>query len=174
MHLKQTVIDHKPYYVLSVYNSDSYIPTDKIRSIFERFYQIDAKNNGSGIGLALTKPLVEIHGGTISVESIEEKGTTFIVSIPIMDIASLEKEIRLEDQEISEETKNQISSITLPALIKEEPAIETVFYALEKKENPTVLLIEDHPEMSDYVTRILGRDYNIVSAADGEEGIKKH
>ncbi len=62
------------------------IPKEQIERIFERFYRVDASRNkgiaGTGIGLSLVKHIVEIHHGTIRVESEEGKGTTFIVELP--------------------------------------------------------------------------------------------
>jgi len=65
------------------------IPEDQLDSIFERFRQVKCsfsrENGGSGIGLSLVKSLVEMHKGTISVNSIENKGTEFIIKLPVND-----------------------------------------------------------------------------------------
>lgn len=68
---------------LVVTDTGSGISEQHIRHIFERFYQTDVNHAGSGIGLALVKAFVELHGGTISVESAEGKGTVFTVDIPV-------------------------------------------------------------------------------------------
>ena len=59
------------------------ISAEHIRSIFDRFYKIDMHHAGSGIGLALVKAFVELHKGTISVESDEKQGTVFTVDLPV-------------------------------------------------------------------------------------------
>ena len=64
-------------------DSGSGISVQHIRHIFDRFYQIDVNHAGSGIGLALTKAFVELHGGTIAVDSMEGKGTVFTIDIPV-------------------------------------------------------------------------------------------
>ena len=64
-------------------NTGSLISAEHIRSIFDRFYKIDRHHTGSGIGLALVKAFVEIHGGSISVESDERLGTVFTVDLPV-------------------------------------------------------------------------------------------
>ncbi|NLM43383.1 MAG: HAMP domain-containing histidine kinase [Clostridiales bacterium] len=73
--------------IVSVKDTGVGIPESSLKSIFERFYQIDntlSKNmEGSGIGLSLVKALVESHGGTISVESELNKGTEFIIELPV-------------------------------------------------------------------------------------------
>ena len=63
------------------------IPADQLDKIFDRFYQVDSSQTreyeGSGLGMALAKELVELHHGTITVESLEGKGTTFTVRLPL-------------------------------------------------------------------------------------------
>lgn len=67
----------------TVANTGSMISAEHIRSIFDRFYKIDMHHAGSGIGLALVKAFVELHKGTISVESDEKQGTVFTVDLPV-------------------------------------------------------------------------------------------
>ena len=70
------------YAALRVFNSGSYIPKDKQNEVFEHFYKINPDSEGSGIGLALVQALVASHNGTISVESTEGEGTTFVIRLP--------------------------------------------------------------------------------------------
>lgn len=63
----------------TVANTGSMISAEHIRNIFDRFYKIDMHHAGSGIGLALVKAFVELHKGTITVESDEKQGTIFTV-----------------------------------------------------------------------------------------------
>lgn len=69
------------HFRLSVFNSGSYISTTDVEAIFERFYQVDGHQAGTGIGLALVRAFVEMHGGNIMAHS-NEKGTTFTVTLP--------------------------------------------------------------------------------------------
>lgn len=75
--------DSVPFFRFTVANTGSLISAEHIRSIFDRFYKIDRHHTGSGIGLALVKAFVEIHGGSISVESDERLGTVFTVDLPV-------------------------------------------------------------------------------------------
>ena len=72
---------------ISISDNGIGIPKERINKIFDRFYQVDGshtrENEGAGIGLALTKELVELHKGKIEVESQEGKGTTFILTLPL-------------------------------------------------------------------------------------------
>ena len=69
----------------SVFNSGSYVSSQEVDAIFERFYQIDGHQAGTGIGLALVRAFVELHGGQITAQS-DEKGTTFAVLLPAQSI----------------------------------------------------------------------------------------
>ena len=71
---------------LSVFNSGSYISSAEVEAVFERFYQVDGHQAGTGIGLALVRAFVEMHGGNITARS-DEKGTTFLVTFPAQDVS---------------------------------------------------------------------------------------
>jgi predicted outer membrane repeat protein len=155
------------------------IPTEKQTHIFDRFYQADDSyarhHEGTGIGLALTKELVELHHGKIEVQSEVGKGTTFIIHLP------LGKEHLQEDQ--IRETSEQIESVgktgrKLPVAersnrkLKEEDIKET------EKSQSTLLIVEDNADMRHYMTDCLKNDYLLFTAVDGEDGfgkcLKKH
>lgn len=87
----------------TVSNTGSMISAEHIRNIFDRFYKIDMHHAGSGIGLALVKAFVELHGGTISVESDEKQGTVFTVDLPVRtcEVSSLEDSSATSVSEVS-------------------------------------------------------------------------
>jgi len=82
------LFDGKDYIEIKVEDSGIGIPFDKQERIFERFFQNESNgtvvNQGSGIGLALTQEYVKVHGGTITVKSEPEKGSTFVVRLPVI------------------------------------------------------------------------------------------
>ncbi|MBB6216742.1 signal transduction histidine kinase [Anaerosolibacter carboniphilus] len=90
--IQVNVFDHNERVLICVKDSGIGIPEEKQQQIFERFAQVDSSLNknqeGSGIGLSLVKSLVEMHGGTISVESQVGKGTEFVISLPVQHVHS--------------------------------------------------------------------------------------
>lgn len=156
--LSTWVKEEKPWIRFTVANSGSMISAEHIRSIFDRFYKIDMHHAGSGIGLALVKAFVELHGGTISVESDEKLGTLFTVDLP-------KKELETFEQEAMPATLAHTDSTWI-----EEEADSEQLYDSSK---PTVLIIDDNADIRSYVQGLLDTDYTVVEAADGSEGIKK-
>ncbi|MCL5029357.1 MAG: ATP-binding protein [Bacteroidetes bacterium] len=149
------------------------IPEEKIPKIFDRFYQADGsrtkETEGTGIGLSLTKELVELHKGKIEVQSKEGKGTTFMISIP------LGKE-HLKDEEIFETSVNLGESHLIPDEMFIQEKINTDFteYLINDKcAKPLLLIIEDNFDVRSYIKENLIIDYKILEAADGLAGWNK-
>lgn len=143
------------------------IPLHQQAHIFERFFQANQaqylKQSGTGIGLALTKDLVELHGGRLSLESTEGKGSIFTAFIPFVHG--------------SNETPNSQQSIVL-AEVKDPAQLsrlgKKVPTSLLNKNNPTqptVLIIEDDPEVCKFIQQCLDDEYRIETAADGIAGL---
>lgn len=147
----------------TIANTGSMISAEHIRSIFERFYKIDMHHAGSGIGLALVKAFVELHGGTISVESDEKQGTVFTVDLPIR---TCETSV-LEDSPAS--TVSEASSLNDALPIEEEEELGKSY----DSSKPSVLIIDDNADIRSYVHGLLHTDYTVIEAVDGSEGIRK-
>lgn len=147
---------------LSVFNSDSYIPKDKQTEVFEHFYKINPDSEGSGIGLALVQALVASHNGTISIESVENVGTTFYIYLPI------------EQQEVTSKTLYDTNYIeTHLDLLPSEPTLKILPDTTELSDKkPLILIVEDNPDMRRFIHYILSDDYNIIEAENGEEGFE--
>ena len=153
---------------ISIVDSGSGIKKEELHAIFELFYQsnIGKKNKGSGIGLALTKELIDLHKGKIEVESILNEGTTFVVTIPIAEAAYLESE------RITTSNSEVLSSQVLPTS-------EAVFNADDNNllgkggqntSRKTILIVEDNYELQAFIKELLIVQYNIILAENGEEG----
>ena len=158
----------------TVANTGSMISAEHIRSIFDRFYKIDMHHAGSGIGLALVKAFVELHKGTISVESDEKQGTVFTVDLPVQTCETILAEDSL---------KSSISAVPLNPASPGSPASSNLneTLAVEEEElekgydssKPSVLVIDDNADIRSYVRGLLHTDYTVIEAADGSEGIRK-
>ncbi len=134
--------------------------------IFDRFYQVDSsktrEHEGSGIGLALTKELVEIHHGKIELTSSPEFKTIFIVSIPIDDSLYIDSEIG--DGKISE---NEFVVLNIDNDSK------IIANKIDYENKPVVLLVEDNADMRKFIIEVLSPRFNIIESVNGEEGIKE-
>lgn len=153
----------KDFVRLSVKDNGYGISKEKQKMLFKRFYEGDYRKFntiGTGIGLSLTKDLVELHRGTIWVESEELKGTEFIVTLPIA------RSYFKEDQ-IDENTSLSVQD-TITYDTDEEQADES----LEKKgQTYAILVVEDNEELLQLMVNLLKREYNVYTAENGKEAI---
>ena len=144
----------------SVFNSGSYVSSQEVDAIFERFYQIDGHQAGTGIGLALVRAFVEMHGGQITAQS-DEKGTTFTVLLPAQSISQYHPTV-----------------VTLPAEETEVSAtlVESELSADEEEAGatgrPTVLVIDDNADIRHYVKTLLAEEYQVLDAPEAATGIR--
>lgn len=147
---------------IQVSDSGKGIPADKLPFIFDRFYQADGgstkEHEGSGIGLSLSKELVELMDGTITVASEPNKGSFFTVVLPVQEI-----KIRTFKPDYHEEKfkKN---------LMKKEP------FTIPKADNrnlPTILLVEDNNDMRHFIKEQLINSFKVVEAINGEIALQK-
>lgn len=136
------------------------IPEEELPFIFDRFYQVDSgstrEKEGSGIGLALSRDLIELMDGTITVSTLEGKGTTFKVHLPVEEIKSGEG----PQKEISSEFKDEI-------LVSDSLTPST-----DDRDLPTVLLVEDNADMRHFIKEQLVKDFKIKEAIDGQKGLE--
>ena len=166
---------------ISVRDSGPGIPAADVAHIFDRFYQVDASRQtqlGSGIGLALAKEVVDLHRGTLGVESEEGFGSTFTVTLPLGH-AHLAPEQIVADEPWVPEGSPRYGASLLSEPGGDGRADEAPPFREETAEDDvtTVLVVEDHPEVRAYVRRHLeapgadGRVYRVIEAGDGEEGL---
>ena len=164
---------------ISIRDTGVGIPQNQIDKIFDRFYQVDGSHTreqeGTGIGLALTKELIDLHKGKIETESEEGKGSTFKL------IFRLGKD-HLKPEEICEEEKDKEKEYEK----KQEKIIFETDELFERKgkhiididlsdktEKQSLLIVEDNSDVRKYIIGILDHNYNILEAKDGEEGLNK-
>ncbi len=146
---------------------------DHLPHIFDRFYQAGQKDNsyyeGTGIGLALTKELVELHHGKIEVESEQGKGSTFTLLLP------LGNDHLKPDEIVVEKPDEVISTTVLPTLPKNHEELISVEKSIqENNENhPILLIVEDNADMRSYIREYFENEFQIIEAGDGADGYKK-
>lgn len=149
--------------IFYIEDSGKGIKPGDIEKIFERFYQVEKANpEGSGIGLSLVKAFIELHGGTISAESEPGKGTKFTVTIPIRHIASTADDT-FHHVTTKEDIETELDDIE-PAGRSEDDS---------NPDKPLLLVIDDNADIRLLITELLGDEYNVITASNGRQGLKK-
>jgi signal transduction histidine kinase/DNA-binding response OmpR family regulator len=142
------------------------IPADKKEKIFELFFQNTTAaailNQGTGIGLSITKEFVKMHGGTIDVDSKQGKGTTFSIHLPFTRLEALTQGKEIMHEPIVAATETELED---EQIIQQEQQTEP--------EKTTVLLVEDNDDFRFYLKDNLRLHYKVLEAANGKEGWQK-
>ncbi|MEH2378489.1 MAG: response regulator [Nostoc sp.] len=184
--------------ILQVQDTGIGIVKEQIPYLFERFRQAEGSANrsyeGSGLGLALVKELVELHGGEVTVESVYGQGTSFSLwlvtgnaHLPTQQILETSIElntsrasVELADLELVESTTDNIEDITRNF----SPSIDTQDLTLKTQQRQTaqqgeplhtagssILVVDDNPDLRNYVSEIFRRNgYRVHTARNGSEG----
>jgi DNA-binding response OmpR family regulator len=172
---------------ISVHDTGPGIPRDLLPHIFERFYYsartLEHHQKGSGIGLSIAKEMVELHHGRIDVHSSEDKGTEFIIRLP-MGKAHLEPEEMVETPGPPAPRKT-VPEITADMTGKEETepdltdADDSELSLAEKDTEPLepgkgiILVVEDSADVREYIRDSLEPLYAVFGAGNGREGLQK-
>jgi signal transduction histidine kinase len=154
------------------------IPAETLPHIFERFHRVEGSRSrsheGSGIGLALVRELVGMHGGTVAVTSQVERGTTFTVTVPTGS-AHLPPD-RVVDTYQASERGGLARAYAVEALrwLPDEAAGTNVVPLRSEpgphrhvQERACIVLADDNADMRAYVERLLGLDHAVIAVADG-------
>ncbi len=150
-----------PFLEVSVWDTGLGISEKKLPFLFERFYQVDdsttRKGEGTGIGLALVKELVQLMGGHIEVTSEVGSGSCFSVQLPITRNAP----------EQNDRPSQKASAMEKPLVLNSKKGTKKQ----PSREAPTILLVEDNRDVIYYLRTCLENQYQILEASDGEEGL---
>jgi|GEM_PF-3525128 len=157
------------YFELTITDSGTGIPTDKLKQIFNRFYHLNTSDTssreGTGIGLALTKALIDIHDGEIHTASTVDEGSIFRVLLPIQtQIPKIG--VTLKETSCKTPTENEENVSLHLQECDSDPTTE----ALDELE--TILLVEDNPDLREYIRLEIGEQYTLLEAENGEEGLE--
>ena len=178
LHLDQKVIAEKPLLQIRVEDTGTGIHEDQLPLIFDRFFKADQEQispkPGSGIGLALTKELIELLDGDINVSSKVDKGTTFTILLPITNTAPIEPSGILEE----DNAKEELASLAYPAgeLQRAAPQISDSTTTSEVRpieSDTTILIAEDNRDVQEYLRSCLEDLYQIEIAENGAIGIDR-
>ena len=151
--------------VIKVKDSGKGISQEDLPHIFDRYFQSKnlSMSGGTGIGLALTKELVELMNGSITVQSELNKGTTFEIKLPIVETL----QCNVSSRNVSTSTEeHQIETIfnTIPT--------NTTFDKNNEKKD-TILLVEDNPSLQQFIQSVLAPYYNVIVTGNGVEALKE-
>lgn len=171
--------NEKCFICLSIQDTGVGISPEHIKNIFNRFYKIDHHHDGSGIGLALVKAFVEMHQGIIEVESNVGAGTLFTVKLPVVQGVGKE-EYGLGSGEAGEFGSRSGFMKEIPDQVRDDRCRDDIDrddkYTFDMTSlNPdkeVILIIDDNPDIRDYVRYLFQENYTVIEAADGRAGLK--
>ncbi len=163
--------DDEAHVLIRISDNGIGISKDVINDIFDRFYQTSNLNNGSGIGLALVKELIEFQNGTITVESNEGEGTAFSIKLPVKKEAF---NIRPDRIELVEEDNNSVPESGSQDIFSEEIISNDTVKDLpdDTINERSILIVEDNPDLRNFVADIFRSDYVLYEASNGKEGLE--
>ncbi len=168
--------DAGPAVVLEVTDTGIGIAESELPRIFERFHRVEGArgrtHEGSGIGLALVRELVELHGGRVSAESAVGLGTRFTVSLP-KGHAHLPPEDVLEATEAPGADREAVAHLAdVERWLRDDPPPRAAPADAPAGAGPRpyVLVVDDNPDLRNFMARLLGQDYEVATAVDGAAG----
>ncbi|MEZ4968618.1 MAG: two-component regulator propeller domain-containing protein [Flavobacteriaceae bacterium] len=158
---------------ISVKDTGSGISNERLPNIFERFYQSDKNASddiGFGIGLSIVRDIVKLHSGSVEVESSLNKGSTFVIKIPLdkdhFSASGLSTDILLDEEDVKSYKSTRLEPIPNRNGISEEPGMD------EGLTEKMILLVEDNIDLQHYLTDMLSSSYKVITASNGEEGLE--
>ena len=157
------------YLMVEVEDNGIGISEEELPYIFHRFYQVnqtrERTRKGSGIGLAITKDLVELHHGYIAVESKKNTGTKFTILLPLGKAHLLPEDIiknKIEDDDNSYGLQIPNNDLELNASGKN----------LDANRVDTILIVDDNPDIRLLIKEEFSKKFNVIEAQNGTEGLK--
>ncbi|NLR91837.1 hybrid sensor histidine kinase/response regulator transcription factor [Flammeovirga agarivorans] len=163
--VKMTIQQENNHVVIEVKDTGFGISEEHLKYLFEPFYQVDnqtkSKSEGTGIGLSFTKSLVELHHGTIEVESKQNAGSTFKIQFPLDEVA-YQDDVKIES--ISEE------AVVIENEEEEELTAQEEELSLTTK--PKIVIADDNPAILDLLYDLLKDTFKVYKAEDGEKAFQ--
>lgn len=157
--------DDIKYLILQIKDSGIGIPLTELENIFVPFYQVaqnQHSSSGTGLGLSLSKSIIEMHRGVIWAESGNDEGAVFKCILPVTNECFTEAELEHNNQSYDSIFAHGIDI----------PQVKDTEYD-KKKKRYTILVVEDNIDVRHYIVSILSDIYNIVEASNGNEALDK-
>jgi signal transduction histidine kinase/CheY-like chemotaxis protein/AraC-like DNA-binding protein len=152
------------------------IPAKYMSQVFNRFLRIERKESetrrGTGLGLAMTKELVELMKGSISLESEENKGTSFLIRLPLIEDPGEPDEMTEILTGNAQKTPDLPSGVINEELIFSAKSDSTTESVIEGKDKPLILIVEDESEIRSFLNDNLSSNYHIHEAGNGRSGFE--
>lgn len=150
---------------VEVRDSGPGIPAEHREAVFERFHQLDGgatrSHSGTGLGLAIVRDFVILHRGSVRIDDAAEGGARFVVELPL----------RAPEGQQVEPAAREPAVVPSPAAFSAAPTGDSGEAPVADANSPTVLVVEDNPDLRGFIVENLERDLRVVTAADGEEGL---
>ena len=163
LNLQSENTDSEKSVIIKVYNSGPGIPAELKDKIFDRFYQVDdsttRKNEGTGIGLSLTKELITLMHGSIELSTENLSGTEFVVRLPLLKANVLTG-------------PGTINSAVTTSSLLENNTVQSISESSDS-DREIILIVEDNPDLRAFISDTLSTKYQIIEAENGQIGIDK-
>ena len=165
LELSSIIRDDIKYAQIKVTDNGKGIHEKDLSMIFDRYYRVDHRAPGSGIGLHLTKVLVELHNGNISVESSVNKGTVFNVTIPYnqTNISTSDEYPVLDSKTVD----------TMDELLYLDDEITMEENDIRDSNLPLILIVDDNASIRVYLKILLSKSFKVIEAENGQQGLLK-
>ena len=167
--------------VLAVTDTGVGIPEAELPKVFDRFHRVEAargrSHEGSGIGLALVRELVQLHDGTVEAESKLGQGATFTVRLPFGNATASDREphptaaITARAESFAAEARRWLPNAAPADEAGEDAAAPLV--GTQEMAGARVLLVDDNADMRDYLRRMLASRFRVEAVADGAEALQR-
>lgn len=167
-------VNQNQYVKITVEDSGIGIAEKDLEHIFDRYFRVENPDrfvqSGSGIGLSLAKELTELHQGKVEVESKLGKGTCFTVYLPLGEdhLSEEDKVIKPEPMPISDFTLNTFSLVDEQEYISS----EIMQPQLDQGDKPLIMVVDDDPELREFIKNNFSTDYIVIEAENGQEGFE--
>jgi len=168
-----TTLENGKVVNISISDTGQGIPPEKLEHIFDRFYQADdsisREKEGTGIGLAIVKEMVNLHHGKIEAKSTIGKGTTFSIFLPLGS-----NHLKPDELKASKDSEIEFEHTTF--IQRKAGGIDLIDSDLGHENDtdspPSLLIVEDNIDMRTFIIGFFNEDFKIIEAGDGQDGLK--